>query len=141
MIACLWLLENRVNPDNITWIVSRDAWLTDRQNTQPTEEFFEHTIGAQAAQFESVAKATSINDLFDRLESSGVLVRIDKNVRPTMFHGATISQLELEQMRRIKNIIRKGRVKSIEKDKIIFKEGSISTSTEHIHVDCSGYAS
>ena len=31
--ACLWLLENKVHPDKITWIVSRDAWLIDRKNT------------------------------------------------------------------------------------------------------------
>lgn len=135
--ACLWLLNNHVNPDHITWIVSRDAWLIDRKNTQPTEEFFMDTIGAQAAQFEAVAKAASIPDLFDRLEKMGVLVRIDKTIRPTMFHGATISQLEMEQLRRIKNIVRKGRVQSLEKDRIIFKEGSIPTTTEHIHVDCS----
>ena len=138
--ACLWLLENRVNPDNITWIISRDAWLLDRRNTQPSEAFFEYTIGAQANQFEALAKATSITDLFDRLEASGVLLRLDKSVRPTMFHGATISQLELEQLRRIKNTVRKGRVTSIEKDKILFKEGAIPTSTEHIYVDCSATA-
>ena len=39
--ACLWLLENKVDPDNITWIMPRDAWLTDRRNTQPTVEFFQ----------------------------------------------------------------------------------------------------
>ncbi len=138
--ACLWLLENRVNPDHITWIVSRDAWLLDRQNTQPTEEFFESSIGMQAAQFEATAKATSISDLFERLEAAGVLLRIDKTVQPKMFHGATISQMELEQLRRIKNVVRKGRVQSIEKDRIVFKEGSIPTSAEHLHVDCSASA-
>ena len=135
--ACLWLLENNVNPDNITWIISRDAWLLDRRNTQPTEAFFEYSIGAQANQFEAIAQATSITDMFDRLEASGVFLRLDKSVRPSMFHGATISQLELEQLRRIKNTVRKGRVTSIEKEKIVFKEGSIPTSTEHIHIDCS----
>ena len=138
--ACLWLMENKVNPDKITWIVSRDAWLIDRQNTQPTEEFFEQSIGTMSAQFEAIAKATSITDLFDRLEAAGVLVRIDKNVRPQMFHGATISQLEITEMRRIKNVVRMGRVQSIEKNKIILENGSIPTSANHIHVDCSASA-
>lgn len=138
--ACLWLLENKVHPDKITWIVSRDAWLIDRKNTQPTEEFFTDVMGAQAAQFEAVAKADSITDMFDRLEESGVLVRIDKTVRPQMFHGATVSQLELVELRKIKNIVRKGRVQSIEKDKIVFLDGSIPTSPNHIHVDCSASA-
>ena len=138
--ACLWLLEQNVNPDKITWIVSRDAWLIDRRNTQPSMEFFKDFMGTQAAQFESVAQSSSIDDMFDRLERSGVLVRIDTKVKPKMFHGATISQLELEELRKIKNVVRKGRVSRIEKDKIILAEGEIPTSTETVHVDCSASA-
>jgi len=138
--ACLWLLENHVDPDLITWIKSRDAWLLDRQNTQPTEAFFKYTMGAQAAQYEALAKARSITDLFDNLESSGVLVRLDTGVRPKMFHGATISQQELAELRKIKRVIRKGRVKSIEADKIIMDQGTIATSIGHVHVDCSASA-
>lgn len=138
--AVLWLLERGVDPDAIQWIMPRDAWLLDRKNTQPTEEFFEYSMGAQAAQFEALAEATSITDLFDRLETAGVLLRIDKNIRPKMFHGATISQLELEQLRRVKNIIRKGRVTHITHNDIRFKDGTIPTSLDHIHVDCSASA-
>jgi hypothetical protein len=138
--ALLWLIENKVNPDNITWIVSRDAWLIDRKNTQPTYEFFEDSMGTQANQFEALANATSVSDLFDRLEASGVLLRIDKNIRPQMFHGATISQMELEELRKIKNVIRKGRVQAIEKDQIHFENESIPTSENNIHVDCSASA-
>lgn len=138
--ACIWLLENRVDPDKITWIVSRDGWLLNRRNTQPTEDFLENFISSQAAQFESIAQSTSITDMFDRLEEAGVLLRIDKNVRPTMFHGATVSQMELEELRRIKNVIRMGRVQRIEKDKIILDKGTIPTSINHLHVDCSARA-
>ena len=133
-------MENRVDPDKITWVVSRDAWLLDRKNTQPSVEFFDYSIGTLAAQFEAVAAASSIPDLFERLEEAGVLVRIDKNVQPKMFHGATISQMELEEMRRIKNVVRKGRVQRIEKDQIVFKHGTIPTSTEQVHIDCSASA-
>ena len=65
--ACLWLLENKVDPQKITWVVSRDAWLIDRKNTQPTMEFFEDAIGAQANQFEALVNAISVDDLFERL--------------------------------------------------------------------------
>lgn len=138
--ACLWLLENKVDPDTIRWIMPRDAWLLDRQNTQPSLEFFETTMGSQANQMESIAKAESITDMFDRLEASGYFVRIDKSVRPQMFHGATISQLELEQLRRIKNIVRMGRVSAIENDKVILDEGTIPTGPDIVHVDCSARA-
>jgi len=138
--ACLWLLENRVNPDNITWIVSRDAWLLDRSTTQPSPVFFEQSIGNQANQFEAIAQATSITDMFDKLAEKGVLVRIDQSVRPQMFHGATISQMELTELRKIKNVVRKGRVQSIENNQIILEKGTIPTSTDIIHVDCSASA-
>ena len=138
--ACLWLLENKVDPDSIRWIVSRDAWLLNRVNTQPTPEFFNTTIGSQANQFESIANAESITDMFDRLEESGYFVRVDKTVRPTMFHGATISEMELEELRRIKNIVRLGRVTAIENDKIILDKGEIPTGPEIVHVDCSASA-
>lgn len=140
MDACLWLLENNVDPDSITWIVSRDGWLLDRRNTQPTEEFFEYSMGTQAAQFEALTAATSIDDMFDRLETAGLFLRLDKNVQPKMFHGATVSQLELETLRRIKNVVRKGRVQRIEKDKIILERGEIPASSAHVHIDCSASA-
>lgn len=138
--ACLWLLENGVDPDEIRWIMPRDAWLLDRKNTQPTEEFFADTIGAQAAQMESIAESTSIEDMFSRLEKSGVFLRIDNDVWPKMFHGATISQMELEQLRRIKNIVRMGRGTSIQADKIVLEEGTIPTHSGIVHVDCSASA-
>lgn len=135
--ACLWLLSQNVNPDDITWIISRDAWLIDRATTQPDMEFFDQVIGAQAAQFEALAKASSVDNLFELLEEKGALVRIDKNVQPTMFHGATVSQMEMEQLRKIKNVVRKRRVEHISTSTIQLKEGTIPTSTQHIHVDCS----
>ncbi len=138
--ACLWLLVHQVDPDRICWIVSRDAWLIDRRNTQSSEEFFNSSIGAVAAQFEAIAQAESVDDLFVRLEQAGVLLRIDQTVKPRMFHGATISQLELEQLRRIKNVVRKGRVTHVQADQIVLEQGSIPTSRNNLHIDCSASA-
>jgi hypothetical protein len=138
--AILFLLEKHVNPDDITWIVSRDAWLIDRKNTQPTEEFFIDSIGNQANQAEAIASSSSIDDMFSRLEKAGVFLRLDKDVWPTMFHGATISQMELKALQKVKNVVRKGRVTNIEKDRIVLEKGEIKTSPEHIHVDCSASA-
>lgn len=138
--ALLWLLEMGVNPDNIQWVVSRDAWLLDRKNTQPSAEFFSSTMGAQAAQFESIANATSVEDMFDRLEESGYFVRIDKNTRPEMFHGATISQAELTALRQIKNVVRLGHVTKIEPNLITLKKGTVPTTSGTVHIDCSASA-
>jgi len=138
--ALLWLLEMGVHPDKIQWVVSRDAWLLDRQNTQPSSEFFTSTMGAQAAQFESIANAESVEDMFDRLEASGYFVRIDKTVRPEMFHGATISQAELAALRQLKNIIRLGRVTHLGKNEITLEKGKVPTTPGTVHIDCSASA-
>ncbi len=138
--ACLWLLEHGVDPDLITWIMPRDAWLMDRKNTQHTPEFFTDSVGAQAKQMQAVAESTSIDDMFDRLESAGVLLRLDPNVKPQMFHGATISTLEMQQLRRIKNIVRKGRVKHISQGKIQLEQGDVAAVDNPIYIDCSARA-
>ncbi len=138
--ACLWLLEQGVDPDHIRWIMPRDAWLLDRENTQASDEFFGSTVGGIATQYEAAAAATTIEDLFDRLEAAGMLLRIDTGVRPRMFHGATVSLMELEQLRRIRNIVRMGRVQRIERDRIVLAQGELPTSPGHVHVDCSASA-
>lgn len=138
--ACLWLLENGIDPDLISWVISRDAWMLDRKNTQTGEAFFFDTMAAQAGQFEAIAKASSSEDMFDRLEACGYFVRLDPNVRPQMFHGATISQMELVQLRRIKNIIRMGHVTKLSEEKMTLQQGEVLTSPNTIFVDCSASA-
>jgi len=138
--ACLWLLEHQINPDDIKWIMPRDGWLIDRQNTQPSSDFFNNTIGNQANQIEALGQAESIHDLFDKLEAAGSLLRLDPEVRPEMFHGATISQQELSQLRRIKNVIRHGRVSRISLNEITFPDTSVPTTSNTLHIDCSARA-
>jgi len=138
--ACLWLIEQNVSPEKITWIISRDAWMTDRKNLQPSEDYLKYFLLDRVVQFEALQQAESITDLFDRLEKGGALVRIDTNIRPKMFRGATISQLELEQLRRIKNVVRLGKVKRIEIEKIILEKGTIASDPAQIVVDCSANA-
>ena len=138
--ACLWLLEQGVAAEAITWIVSREAWLLDRRNTQMMPEFFDDTVGVQAAMMESIAQSTSAEDMFARLEQCGYFLRIDESVTPEMFHGATISKLEVEQLRRIKNVVRMGHVTAIEKNEIRLEGGTIATTPNTVHVDCSAVA-
>lgn len=138
--ACLWLLEHGAEPDDIRWIMPRDAWLLDRENTQNTPEFFHSTMEAQAAQFESIAQANSIEDMFEKLEACGYFLRIYKDTRPSMFHGATISRAEIAQLRRIKNVVRMGRVKSLGVEEIVLEHGRIPASAKTLHIDCSASA-
>ena len=138
--ACLWLLEHNVDPSRIQWIVSRDAWMLDRRNTQPTAPFFTDTVGGMVNQFESIAAAEGVEDMFDRLEASGYLLRLDTAHCPTMFHAATISRLELAELRRIEDVVRLGRVQAIEADRIVLDGGELPTGPDVLHVDCSASA-
>lgn len=138
--ACLWLLKNGVDPDQITWIMPRDAWMLDRNNTQPSMAFFDQTIGSQAALMESLAQSSDMDDTFDRLEASGYFLRLDPSVRPTMFHGATISPDEVTALRQISDVVRKGRVLRIGETRIELEQGTIPTSSRTLHVDCSASA-
>ena len=36
--ACIWLLDNDVEPDRICWIRPRDAWFYDRSHFQPLQQ-------------------------------------------------------------------------------------------------------
>jgi hypothetical protein len=138
--ALLWLLEQGADPDHITWITSRDAWLINRATTQPGIEFFEQSMGAQAAQMEAAAAATSVDDLFARLEAAGNVLRIDPEITPTMFHAATVSPAELTELRRLKHVVRLGKVTQLGPDEIVLERGTLSTSPEHLHIDCSASA-
>ena len=135
--SCLFLLENGTHPDDIQWLIPRDPWMLLRENAQPLPEYFERVFGTQAAYMQAMAEADDIEDMFDRLEACGYVTRLDKNVRPQMFHAATISELELEKMRSIKNIIRMGHVQAVEQNRIVLSGGEIETTPAHLHIDCS----
>ncbi|MDA3039141.1 MAG: NAD(P)/FAD-dependent oxidoreductase [Actinomycetota bacterium] len=136
MDAVLWLLANNVDPDAITWITPRDSWILDRAKLQPGPDFWDVTLANAAAQIQASAEADSVDDLFDRLEAAGSLMRIDPAVRPTMYRCATCTRAELDQLRRVRRVVRMGRVRRIEPDRVVLDEGEIPTTTRTLHVDC-----
>ncbi|MED5555886.1 MAG: NAD(P)-binding protein, partial [Pseudomonadota bacterium] len=113
MDACLWLLENSTDPGAISWVMPRDSWILDRANIQPGELNAERILSGAAETMSAVAKAESVEQLFDELEATGQLMRLDASVRPTMFRCATVTETELEALRSIHNIIRMGRVTAL----------------------------
>lgn len=135
MDACLWLLANEVDPDSIAWIMPRDAWLLNRASFQPTSTSPPGALGGRDL-IKPFLEADSIDDLYAALHASGFLLRLDDRVRPTMFRCATVTEAELEQLGRIKRVVRKGRVTALEPDEIILERGSIPTSKRTLHIDC-----
>lgn len=136
--SCLWLLRHGISPDRLTWIRPRESWLLDRAAIQPGMSFARRVIGDFAAQMRAIAKAESIDDLFDRLAASGCLLRIDETVTPTMYRCAIVSEAELAQLRRIDDVVRMGHVRAIEPGRIVLDEGVVATQESALYVDCTG---
>jgi len=137
--ACVWLLEQGVSASAIQWIRPREAWWTNRRFYQPHDQL-PHFYRGMAIQFEAAAKATSMQDLFARIEAEGLFLRIDEGAAATMFRGAVISEAELGLLRRIEDVVRLGRVRRIERDRIILDHGSVPTSETTLHVHCAASA-
>lgn len=135
--VALWLLGQGVEPDAITWIRPREAWLLNRALIQPSDHGLLATLNASAAEMEAAAAAGSIAELFERLERGELLRRIDRAVTPTMFRCAIVSDAELAQLRRIRRVVRMGHVVAIEPDRIVLTQGEIGTSPDTLHVHCS----
>ncbi len=135
MDACTWLLEQGTPPVAITWIRPRDAWLMNRANFQPGPGAID-TFRGVVAELEAVAASDAVDEVYDRLEQAQVMLRLDPAVRPTMAKGPTLSLAELQGLRRIENVVRRGHVRRIERDQIVLDEGSIPTTPRHLHVHC-----
>jgi hypothetical protein len=140
MDAIVWLLGSGAAPERISWVVPRDSWLLNRLKTQPGIEFFEETLGGQADQMEAFATATDVDDLFLKLEACGVMLRIDPSIKPMMFHYATMSVGEVEQLTRIKNVIRQGRVTEVSAHAIVCEKGEADFPANTLYVDCTASA-
>ena len=133
--ACMWLLDNGVTPDRIRWVRPRDAWFMDRAAFQPLDQVGAIIEGI-SLDAEAGAHATGIDDLFDRLEASGRYSRIDPSQRATMFRGTMLSDRELRALRQIEDVVRLGRVRRIEADRIVLEHGDVATGPDVLHVDC-----
>jgi len=135
MDACNWLLDNGVDPDGISWIKPRDAWVIDRATLQPRDKVGSFIIHWAAA-VEASAEAATVADLFGRLEDAGLLWRIDPSIPTTMYRLATLNATELDQLRQIERVVRSGRVRRIQTDRILLDDGDVATTPDRLYVDC-----
>jgi hypothetical protein len=135
MDAACWLLDQGTPPEHITWIRPRESWILNRAYFQP-ETGVVATFAGIVRELEAVAAADSVPQFFERLEADDMVFRIDRTVEPTMLKGATASRGELEQLRRIENVVRLGHVQRIDADTITLDGGTIPASPDQLHVHC-----
>jgi hypothetical protein len=136
MDAGLWLLGHGVPADAITWVRPRDPWVRDRASFQPGA-FADDSIGRWAREMQAIAQSSSVDDLFARLEACGQMLRFDTAVRPTMFRCASVSLLEFEHLRRIRDVVRLGHVRRIDGDGMHLDGGRVACDARTLFVDCS----
>lgn len=136
----VWLLASGAPPQSIQWIVPRESWLLNRRSTQPGLDFFEHSMGGQLLLMESLIGCQSVEELFLRLEAGGLMMRLHADTWPTMFHFATLSEGEAEQLRRITRVVRAGRVTAIHPERMQLERGELPVGPDTLFIDCSASA-
>ena len=83
-----------------------------------------------------MAHATSLPDLFARLEAERFVLRVDTTVTPTMCRGAIIGEAELALVRQIEHVIRLGHVQTIGLDTITLDRRQVTTDARTLHIHC-----
>jgi hypothetical protein len=131
--ACVWLLDNGVDPGAICWVRPRDPWMLNRAVVQPDPAVF---IGMAADTVEAAVAAESPDDLFRRLEDAGVMLRIDRSVAPTMAKTPTLARWELDRLRTIEDVVRLGHIQHVEPTRLVFGEGEVATARDAVVVHC-----
>ena len=53
-----------------------------------------------------------------------------------MFRCATVSSVELAQLRQVRDVVRLGRVLRVEREQLVLEGGSVRTAAGAVHVDC-----
>jgi hypothetical protein len=93
----------------------------NRALIQPDPAVF---LGVGAAIFEAAAAAESLDEVFLRLEDDGVMLRIDRSVTPTMAKTPTLAQWELDELRSIEDVVRRGHLRRVDRGRLDFADGS-----------------
>jgi hypothetical protein len=103
---------------------------------QPGPQFLQRFQAGFTDRLIAIEAATSVADLFDRLEACGNSLRLD-HTQPTMYRCANVSQTELQQLQRIRDIVRMGHVDRIEPGKLVLADGAIPVDGSALYIDCS----
>ena len=135
--AVLFLLDHGMDPDKISWIIPNDSWFFERDALKYDGGTFCTGIMKMIDAVIDERNKTSA-DILLALEETGIMMRLDKNIMPTKYRGATVNKAEIKKLQRVKNIIRKGRIGRIDPGKLVFQSGEeMMIDPATLCVDCS----
>ena len=135
MDAVLYLLDKGVSESSIHWICSNQPWVFRRESLQAGK-----VANVVMKQLDMLRTIGSVTDFFLEMEKSAGVTRIDTSTLPKKWRCATVSDTEIVQLRRIKNIIEKGRVSMIKPGKIELQQGTVTYGDKSLFIDCSANA-
>ncbi len=128
--ALLFLLSQEVAPDDISWVVSQDSWLVTRESILP-----QNLLATFSHQLKLCSTITNTTELFHHMEQLGLFFRVDPSIEPTSYRCATVSTEELEKLRSLPHVIRKGRVKSITHQTMHLVNGDIDVAPDTLFIN------
>ncbi len=131
--AIVWLLHNRVTPDRVMWVRPRDPWMLNRAVVQPDPAV---AVGLAADTMAAAAAAESLDDMFLRLEAAGVMLRIDRDITPTMAKTPTLAEWELDLLRSVERVVRRGHIERVTRSSIVFADDSVPIAPGSLVVHC-----
>jgi len=88
----------------------------------------------------AAATAETGDAMFEILGEQGYMLRLDPAVKPEMFHYATISEGEVDLLRKITHVIRHGRVQAIAPGRMVFAECEETVPDDALFIDCTATA-
>ncbi len=131
--AIVWLLGRGVDPGAICWVRPREPWMLNRAMIQPDPVVF---LGMVGSMLEAAESASSLDDLFLRLEDAGIMFRIDRSLTPTMAKAPTLGTWELDLLRTIEDVVRLGHLTSVSRGRMELSGGSVSIADDALVVNC-----
>lgn len=134
--TCLFLLEMGVAPADITWVMPNDAWLFDRFTVNPGRQFTDIITAGRIEVLKAAIAADSVDDFFQRVLACDQLFQFDPAVKPTNWRCATVTRLELEQLRKIPNVVRLGHVQAVTPTEMRLDQGTWKTAANTLYIDC-----
>ncbi len=129
----VWLLGNGVDPERIVWVRPRDPWMFNRAHVHPEPTV---ALALAATTMAAAVAATSLDDLFLRLEAEDVMRRIAPSVMPTMAKTPTLATWELDRLRTIQRVVRHGHLRHVVRGELAFADATVAIAPDALVVHC-----
>lgn len=121
------LLELGVTADEICWVKPRDAWYWNADQLAPSDWL---------EVLEIIADTDALSQIGLALERSGHILRVDPDVTPMKFHGALKSPEQLNAVRHIHHVVRKGHVHHLTAKGMFLEQGAEPMPKRTLYIDC-----